>query len=369
MANKSLHAAKDAKNDEFYTRIEDINEEMNNYEDKFRDKIVFCNCDDPKWSNFWKYFHLNFEYLGLKKLITTHYEDGEVQTYKIEYEGGNDENFEEGIITPLTQNGDFRSPECLALLDEADIVVTNPPFSLFREYISILIEHDKEFIIIGNMNAITYKEVFLFIRENKVWLGCRGLNKDMYFDVPDERKEWLVKNKKEGSAYKIINGVVMGRLASACWFTNLDHSKRHREIDTPYMYSKKEQLYPDLYPKYDNYDAINVDRITEIPMDYEGIMGVPITFLDKYNPEQFEIIGMTQRGCHDEALELKKYDDYWEVKQDGKRTGSSGSKTNGNPNLSHNDGKHNYFINAEGHIVQSCYQRILIRKKVGANNG
>lgn len=312
MANKSLHAAKDAKNDEFYTRIEDINEEMNHYEDKFRDKIVFCNCDDPKWSNFWKYFHLNFEYLGLKKLITTHYEDGEVQTYKIEYEGGNDEDFEDGVITPLTQNGDFRSPECLALLDEADIVVTNPPFSLFREYINVLVEHNKQFLIIGSFNNITYKDVFPLIVENKVWLGCRSLSRDMYFDVPDERKEWLVKNKKEGSAYKIVNGVVMGRLASACWYTNLDHKKRHNKIDTTYEYAKKDTLYPDLFQKYDNYDAINIDKINEIPMDYMGVMGVPLTFMDKYNPEQFEIIwqasGNTYANAPEEIMTMLKFD-------------------------------------------------------------
>ena len=292
MANKTLNAAKDAKNDEFYTRLEDINEEMNHYEDKFRDKIVFCNCDDPKWSNFWRYFHLNFEYLGLKKLITTHYEPDEVQSYKIEYTGGNDEDFDDGIVTPLTQNGDFRSPECLALLDETDIVVTNPPFSLFREYINVLVEHKKQFLIIGSFNNITYKDVFPLIKDNKVWLGCRSLSRDMYFDVPNDRKKWLVENKKEGSAYKIVNGVVMGRLASACWFTNIDHKKRHETIETTYFYSKKDRLYPDLYPKYDDYDAINVNKVNEIPTDYDGVMGVPVTFMDKYNPDQFEIIGL-----------------------------------------------------------------------------
>lgn len=292
MANSSLHAARDAKNDEFYTRIEDINEEMNHYEDKFHGKIVFCNCDDPKWSNFWKYFHLNFEYLGLKKLITTHYEPGNVQTYKIEYTGGDDEDFEKGTITPLTQNGDFRSPECLALLDEADIVVTNPPFSLFREYINILVEHNKQFLIIGNFNNITYKDVFPLIKDNKVWFGCRSLSKEMYFDVPEDRKEWLVKNKKKGSAYEIIDGIVMGRLASACWYTNIDHKKRHDILDTTYLYQKKDTLYPDLYPKYDNYDIINVDRIKEIPMDYNGVMGVPITYIGIHNPSQFEILGI-----------------------------------------------------------------------------
>lgn len=297
MANTSLHAAKDAKNDEFHTRLEDINEEMNHYEDKFRGKVVFCNCDDTKRSNFWKYFHLNFEYLGLKKLITTHYESGEIQSYKIVYTGGNDEDFEEGIITPLKQNGDFRSPECLALLDEADIVVTNPPFSLFREYIAILTEHNKEFLIVGNINAITYKEVFPLLRDNKMWLGCRSLSKDMYFDVPDERKKWLVENKKEGSAYKIVDGVVMGRLASACWYTNLAHKQRHETFETSYLYSKKDSLYPDLYPKYDNYDAIHIDKMNEIPMDYDGIMGVPITFMGKLNPVQFELVGLFNHGC------------------------------------------------------------------------
>lgn len=297
MANASLHAAKDAKNDEFYTRLEDINEEMNHYEDKFRGKVVFCNCDDPKWSNFWKYFHMNFEYLGLKKLITTHYEAGEVQTYKIEYTGGNDLDFEDGVVTPLEQNGDFRSDECVALLDEADIVVTNPPFSLFREYVSLLVEHNKEFIILGNINAITYKEVFPLLSDNKMWLGCRSLSKDMYFNVPEDRQKWLVENKKEGSAYKVIDGVVMGRLASACWYTNIEHSKRHEVLETAYKYSKKDTLYPDLYPKFDNYDAIFVNKVSEIPMDYEGIMGVPITFLGIHNPDQFDLVGVFNHGC------------------------------------------------------------------------
>lgn len=295
--NASLHAAKDAKNDEFYTRLEDINEEMNHYEDKFKDKVVFCNCDDPTWSNFWKYFHMNFEYLGLKKLITTHYEAGEVASYKMEYTGGNDEDFEDGVKTILTQNGDFRSHECVALLQEADVVVTNPPFSLFREYISLLMEHNKEFIILGNINAITYKEVFPLLKDNKMWLGCRSLSKDMYFNVPEERQKWLKENKKEGSAYKIIDGVVMGRLASACWYTNLEHSKRKEILETPYLFAKRDALYPDLYPKLDDYDAIFVNKVSEIPMDYTGIMGVPITFLGIHNPDQFDLIGVFNHGC------------------------------------------------------------------------
>ena len=269
MANSSLRAAKDAKNDEFYTRIEDINEELNYYEDKFRDKIVFCNCDDPKWSNFWKYLHMNFEYLGLKKLITTHYEADNVQTYKIEYMGGYDKDFNYGVVTALTQNGDFRSPECIELLKEADIVVTNPPFSLAREYIACLMKYKKSFLIIGDMNWITYKEVFPLLKDNQIWLGNCAI------------KEFI---QPDGTTKKFGNKL---------WFTNLDHSKRHGFIETTYLYSKKDELYPDLYPKYDNYDAINVDKVSEIPMDYDGVMGVPITFLGKHNPEQFEIIGIS----------------------------------------------------------------------------
>lgn len=288
MANASLHAAKDAKNDEFYTRLEDINEEMNHYEDKFRGKIIFCNCDDPKWSNFWKYFHLNFEYLGLKKLITTHYEPDDVQSYKIEYTGGNDEDFEDGVITPLTQNGDFRSPECLALLDEADIVVTNPPFSLFREYVQVLVEYNKEFIVIGPKNAITYKEIFPLIRDTKLWLGFGFKAGNAYFIVPDGAD---VSQYAKGVYDAETNTV---KFRNCTWFTNIDHAKRHETIDTTYSYAKKDKLYPDLYPKYTSYDVIEVSKLAEIPMDYDGVMGVPITFMDKFNPDQFEIIGMAE---------------------------------------------------------------------------
>lgn len=288
MANASLHAAKDAKNDEFYTRLEDINEEMNHYEDKFRGKVVFCNCDDPKWSNFWKYFHLNFEYLGLKKLITTHYEPDDIQSYKIEYTGGNDEDFEDGVITPLTQNGDFRSPECLALLDEADIVVTNPPFSLFREYVQVLVEYNKEFIVIGPKNAITYKEIFPLIRDTKLWLGFGFKAGNAYFIVPDGAD---VSQYAKGVYDAETNTV---KFRNCTWFTNIDHAKRHETIDTTYSYAKKDKLYPDLYPKYTSYDVIEVSKLAEIPMDYDGVMGVPITFMDKFNPDQFEIIGMAE---------------------------------------------------------------------------
>ena len=330
MANASLHAAKDAKNDEFYTRLEDINEELNHYEDKFRGKVVLCNCDDPKWSNFWKYFHMNFEYLGLKKLITTHYESGEVQSYKIEYTGGNDEDFEEGTITPLEQNGDFRSDECIALLDEADIVVTNPPFSLFREYVAQLIEHNKEFLIIGNMNAAHYKEIFPLLKDNKVWFG---LTAPKEFYQPDGTV------KKFGNIH---------------WYTNIDHNKRHIWHETTYFYSKKDSLYPELYPQYVNFDAIDVGRISEIPMDYDGNMGVPDTFLQIYNPEQFVIVGLAESslgveiGFSANLTEQQLRD----IKKENK------SFRQGNPIYRDLDGK-----------LKKPFSRIIIHKKAGTNNG
>jgi hypothetical protein len=286
VTNENLIEAKKAKNDEFYTRFVDVQEELCNYVSHFKNKVVLCNCDNPTQSAFWKYFHFNFKALGLKKLISTYY-DSNKRVYKTEYMGGNDNDIAVGIKTPLKGDGDFRSLECLDVLNEADIVVTNPPFSLAREFISCLVKRKKKFIILGNLNWITYKNVFPLLKDNKVWIGCRALNKDMYFDVPNEHKKWLVENKKEGSAYKIINDCVYGRLASICWFTNLDHKKRHeRKLETTHLYE------PSLYQKYDNCDAININKVSEIPMNYDGIMGVPITFMDKYNLEQFEILGI-----------------------------------------------------------------------------
>lgn len=323
MANRNLSQAKKAKNDEFYTQLTDIEKELAHYRKHFKGKVVLCNCDDPFESNFFKYFVLNFNRLGLKKLIATSYSgspiafrqlnlfdfkdgvapDGRKRAYKAVVTVVHGKSASSGYgmddianlfvsgenkLELLEGDGDFRSPECLALLDEADIVVTNPPFSQFREYIAVLVAHEKKFIVIGNMNAITYKEIFPLLKDNKVWLGYKSLNQDMYFDVPDERKEWLLANKKEGSAYKIIDGVVMGRLASACWFTNLDIKKRHE----PLILYKRYKGHEDEYPRYDNYDAINVDKTTNIPEDYNGVMGVPISFLDKYCPEQFEVLGI-----------------------------------------------------------------------------
>lgn len=268
--NSNLHSAKKEKNDEFYTQINDIANELKHYKDHFKDKIVLCNCDDPTWSNFWRYFHLNFEFLGLKKLISTHY-DMKRPTYKLVYEGGDDNNIEKGIKTELDGNGDFRNTECIDLLKEADIVVTNPPFSLFREYVAQLIKYDKKFIIIGNKNAITYKEFFPYIKNDKVWLGNTSPDE---FNTPD-------------GLTKKVKGLCR-------WLTNLDIQKHHEKLILWRKYYNEDGTISEdakkLFLKYDNYDAINVDKVADIPLDYEGVMGVLITFLDKYNPEQFEIV-------------------------------------------------------------------------------
>ena len=260
--NSNLHAAKKAANDEFYTKLSDIENELKHYKDHFKGKVIFCNCDDPEESNFWKYFQLNFEFLGLKKLISTHFDD-EKPSYKLELVGDidGDGRVTKGDIikTPLKQNGDFRSPECVDILQEADIVVTNPPFSIIREYIAQLVEYNKKFIFIGPQNIITYKEVFPLIKDNKLWLG---------YTHP---KEFIT----PGSTQKFGN---------ISWFTNLETKKRTEDLLLFRTYNEKD------YPKYDNYDAINVDKVKDIPMDYYGVMGVPITFLDSYNPNQFEII-------------------------------------------------------------------------------
>lgn len=286
-ANANLHKAKNEKNDEFYTQLADVAEELKHYKEHFKDKIVFCNCDDPTWSAFWKYFHLNFTKLGLRKLISTHYDKNE-PTYKMEYEGGDDNNIEVGTITPLEGNGDFRNKECLDLLDECDIVVTNPPFSLFREYVKTLMEHGKKFVIIGNMNCITYKEIFPLIKNNEVWMGPSITSGDRKFNVPDDYplKASGCGIDEDGRKFIRVKGVR--------WFTNIDHAKRHEKLVLWKHYMHEDYL------KFDHYDAINVDKTKDIPVDYDGVMGVPITFLDKYCPEQFEIInGIGRYACID----------------------------------------------------------------------
>lgn len=314
MANKNLNSARKAKKDEFYTQISDIEKELQHYWAHFRGKTVLCNCDDPYESNFFKYFALNFNQLGLKKLICTCYNGSPVQgtelitffkefneepkkvAYKVEITEVKDMNGDGAVdlsdvkillqndknVMSLLETGDFRSKECVDLLKEADIVVTNPPFSLFREYLMLLINYNKEFVIIGNVNAISYKEVFPLIKSEKVWLGPSITSGDRKFNVPDDYPLNAAGCgiDQDGKRFIKVKGVR--------WFTNLDHKKRHEKLDLVCKYS------PEEYPHYDNYDAIEVSKTANIPCDYEGIMGVPITFLDKYNPDQFEIIGATE---------------------------------------------------------------------------
>ena len=285
MAHANLSNAKKAKNDEFYTQLSDIENELKHYKSHFAGKVVYCNCDDARKSNFFRFFQKKFNDYGLKKLITTSYNEnghGSVLVYEGDTNGNGKLDDNEVKVSELKGNGDFRSEECIEYLKESDIVVTNPPFSLFRDYIATLVQYDKKFLIIGNPNAITYKEVFPLIKENKLWLGWSSFNKGMYFYVPEDYKYAdTYKFEKE------INGRKVMRVSSICWFTNLDHYRRHEDL---ILYKK---YTPEEYPKYDNHDAIEVSKVCEIPKDYDGIMGVPITFLDKYNPSQFEIVGCT----------------------------------------------------------------------------
>ena len=286
MANKNLQQAKKAKNDEFYTQLADIEKELAHYKDHFRGKTVLCNCDDPRVSNFFHYFSYNFENLGLKKLITTCYKNQNMELFSenssekavyLEYNGDRNgdliPNPEEIGIHHLKSDGDFRNAECVELLKQADIVVTNPPFSLFREYVSQLVKYEKKFLILGNKNALTYKEIFTLIRENELWGGVSSWSGGMWFETTNI-----------DDVDEVRNDVNMKNVPSI-WFTNLDHKKRHEELILYKNYT------PEEYPTYDNYNAININKTAEIPCDYDGVMGVPITFLDKYNPEQFEIIG------------------------------------------------------------------------------
>ena len=307
MANSTLNAAKAAKNDEFYTQLSDIENELRHYKEHFRGKTVLCNCDDPRVSNFFKYFALNFEHLGLKRLITTCYKnqnvdlfskhDSEQAVYLIydgDKNGNNNPDPEEIGIHPLKGDGDFRSKECIELLKQADIVVTNPPFSLFREYVAQLMEYEKKFLIVGNLGAIGYKEIFPLIKANKLWLGYGFAAGNAYFKVPQNRRN----NYVEG-VYNEETGLVKFR--NCHWYTNLDHNKRHEPL---ILYRKYN---PEEYPTYANYDAIDVCKTSEIPEKYKGKMGVPVSFMDKYCPDQFEIIGIAQ-GDSGKELGLKPYD-------------------------------------------------------------
>ncbi|MEK6882899.1 MAG: adenine-specific methyltransferase EcoRI family protein [Nanoarchaeota archaeon] len=319
MARKLLDNAKKSKKDEFYTQLSDIEKELRHYKSQFKNKVVYCNADDPYESNFFRFFAANFNNFQLKKLIATCYSGSPIvgsqlplfdikglksngkESFKIEINKVEDSNNDgsidmsdvewllkhnENTVTPLKQGGDFRSKECIDLLKQSDIVCTNPPFSLFREYLAQLIEFNKKFLIIGNTNSLTYKEIFKLFKDNKIRTGYTNFNVGMFFVVPNDWKQFHHIDEK---------GNKIARVSTSCWFTNLD-VERHKEFLTLYKrYNSKEYL------KYDNYDAINVDKISDIPMDYEGVVGVPITFMDKYNPEQFEIIKF-RKGDDDKDL-------------------------------------------------------------------
>ena len=294
-SNRNLHVAAAAQKDEFYTQLADIEKELSHYKEHFRDKVIYCNCDDPTVSNFFKYFSMKFTDLGLKKLITTCYKNQQrdlfskhdvEQAIMLEYDG-----FREGERIPnaddigvrfLESDGDFRSNECVEILRQADVVVTNPPFSLFREYIKQLVHYDKKFIIIGNVNAISYNEVFTLFKENKVWLGPSISSGDREFGVPEDYPLKSAGWRVDAQGNKFI------RVKGVRWYTNLDVKKRHEDLILVERYRGNEER----SPKYENFDAINVGKVKDIPVDWHGAMGVPITFLDKHNPDQFEILGL-----------------------------------------------------------------------------
>jgi len=300
--NNNLKKAKAGKNDEFYTELTDIEKELRHYKHHFKDKVVFCNCDDPRISNFFHYFSYNFEALGLKKLITTCYKNQDRDLFSthqseraiwLEYTGDKNGNnvpdVEEIGINHLQGDGDFRSKESIELLKQADIVVTNPPFSLFREYVAQLVEYDKKFVIIGNLNALTYRDIFKLVKENKLWFGHSIHSGDREFRVPEDYPLNAASSRidEEGNKYIRVKGVR--------WYTNLDFNERHEDLILYKKYNEEE------YPKYENFDAINVDVTKDIPVDYKGVIGVPITYIDKYNPDQFEIIGL---GISNSGIEI-----------------------------------------------------------------
>lgn len=341
MSNKNLGKAKEAKNDEFYTRKEDIENELYHYAEHFRGKVIYCNCDDPEYSEFWQFFKRNIKPWGIKKLIATHYEkDAQNFSYKLEAAPDADGNYQLGsapVKTPLPCNGDFRSAACVEILKEADIVVTNPPFSLLRPFIAQLMEYGKKFLIIGNKNAITYKEIFPLLKDNKVWLGY---NFPSMFTLPD------------GTITKQVAGLTR-------WFTNLDITKRHQNVDMRGNYYD-----PEKYPKYDNYDAIECSKVADIPIDYDGVIGVPITFLDWYNPEQFEIIGITKTWFGGAS---KIYGVQTQIDKSGKT--SKVTKLNDGPALQVSSKPNNktYYV-VDGKCYVQTYARILIRRKGAVNH-
>ena len=324
MNNANLHKSKKVKNDEFYTFYKDIAKEMKYYKKELEGKVVYLPCDNPKWSNFYKYFKRNYKKLKLKGLIATYYDISNLITTKTIFRDGVEQE------EVLNNNGDFFLNT--EILNECDIVITNPPFSLFRDFIKILNDYNKKYIIIGNINAIGNTTVFKLIFYDKLFLGKTKVNR---FYTPTKEIK-----------------------AVACyWYTNIKIKKKIPFLKLTKKYNSEE------YPKYDNYDAINVNKVKDIPYDYDGVMGVPISFLEKYNPEQFEILGEAKRECHDLFPVTKKYDTYWQVKQNGIETKQSGKKISENGTLAINNGKNDYYINKDGHIVQIVFSRIFIRKK------
>lgn len=386
-----MDAAKRNKDDEFYTRLPDIEAELRHYAPQFKGKTVLCNCDDPFESNFFKYFALNFRRLGLKKLIASCYSPSPVQgtelalfelagmsdadaearrPYKIEITDIPDANgdgavdlsdveyllkHDVNVLSVLEGNGDFRSDECLALLDEADIVVTNPPFSLFREFLAVLIERQKKFLVLGNPSALTYKEIFPLIKANDLWWGVKGSGgANMYFVASPEKTAQVVAAKPEGSWWKMIDGVAHIGIKTV-WYTNLDHAKRHENLILVQKYD------PELHPTYDNYDGIEVSNVSDIPEDYDGVMGVPITFLDKYSPDQFEIVGIAKAPL---GSPIKKYPRQTQVSKLGVE--SQVTKLNDGPAIkvtSPPKGQTYYIVDGEYYVQK--FARLLVRR-VGA---
>ena len=392
--NSNLGKAKTGKNDEFYTQLSDIEAELKHYRKHFKDKIVFCNCDDPYESNFFKYFAMNFNYLGLKKLIATCYKgspitytqlnmfgdekivrvvkkektpykieitevvdangDGAVDLTDIEYLLQNNKN----TLLLLNGDGDFRSEECIELLKEADVVVTNPPFSLFREYVAQLFEFEKNFIILSNMNAITYKEIFPLLKDNKMWIGY-GFNMSMVYKTPypnllDANRKFVI-----AKGFNPDDGYL--KVPAICWFTNLDHNKRHETLDLYKKYT------PEEYPRYDNYNVINIDKVADIPEDYFGVMGVPITFLDKYNPDQFEILGITLGNTVDYPM-TNIYKNAIQHNKNGTTQGGSKVNTRAAILVKEKPVDTVYYTadGVDGYLL-SIYPRILIRRKQNGN--
>jgi len=379
MAKKTLDGAKQARQDEFYTQLNDISTEMHYYKEQFKNKVIFCNCDDPYESNFFKYFAMNFNFLGLKKLIATCYRGSPIANtqlslfadepiedrttkapHKIEITEVNDYNGDgafnladvewllankKNVLTRLDGDGDFRSQECIESLKESDIVVTNPPFSYFREFVSILVEHKKDFLIIGNTNALTYKEVFRLIKNNQMRTGYTNFNVGMYFFVPDDWKKY----------HKIENGQKLVRVSTSCWFTSLE-VKKHKDYITLYKKYTDEE-----YPHYDNFDAIEVSKVSDIPMDWEGVMGVPITFLDKYNPEQFEIVGITKTW---DGRANKIYPNQTQIGTDGSESVVSKLNDGAVMKIDAPPKNKTYYVVDKNYYIQ-LYVRVLIRR-IGA---